>query len=141
VDQQLQERGLPQVLRAWDIDFGKGGRLDRDGAAADHRRRDQHAPVMMPFGPIQRDEHSLPAPEELQHLGRELLILDVGVAQQSVEAGQSTAELRPQLDGEMPGHGHGVGLGPLSHRGDHEGEGLLLRTPKGASQGLQDRVS
>jgi hypothetical protein len=77
-------------------------------------------------------EPSPPAPERLQPLGRELLIIEAWVAQQSVEAGQGTAELRPPLDGEMPGHGYGVGLGPPSNRGDHEGERLLLRAPKGA---------
>jgi hypothetical protein len=95
VDQQLQERGLPQVLRAGNWRLGKGRRLNRHGAAADDDSGHEHAPVMGPFRLIQRDEQLLPAPEQLQQLGCKQLIVDPRVAQQPIEAGQGTAELRP----------------------------------------------
>jgi hypothetical protein len=88
--------------------------------------------VVVPFRPVKRGQQPLNAVDQLQHLRRELLIIDARVAEQPVEVIQRTAQLRSQVDREVTRHGQGGRLGPLGNRSDHQGQRLLLRTAKGA---------
>jgi hypothetical protein len=68
----------------------------------------------MPCCPITRDEKPRPTLQELGPWCRELLGIEVRVAQQPVAARERTAQRRARLDRQVPSYGHRGRLGALS---------------------------
>ncbi len=87
---------------------------------------------MVPLGPVQGDEQPPALPQEQEQLRGEPLIVDPGVAQEPIEAIHGTAHLNPESDGQVARHGQGGRLGHLGNRSNDQGEGLPLRSAKGA---------
>ena len=118
LDQELEEVVFPGVLGAGDIIFPEGGGEDGEGALAGDDRGQEHAQGGMPLGPVEGDDQAIAGDGEGgEELSGELEVVDFGVVQAPVEAGEGTGELDVGLLEEVSGDLEGGGLPGLQDRG------------------------
>ncbi len=96
----------------------------------------------MPGRPVYSQQETAPGGcHQAQHLLGEEPVIEAGVAQEAVEAGEGTAELDVGQAGELAGDGEARRLHGLTQGGHHGGAGLLLRETERSQQNGKDRVS
>ena len=127
LDQELEEVVFPGVLGAGDVIFPKRGGEDGEGALAGDDRGQEHAQGGMPLGPVEGDDQAIAGDGEGgEELSGELEVVDFGVVQAPVEAGEGTGELDVGLLEEVGGDLEGGGLLGLQDRGHGQGKNFWL---------------
>lgn len=95
---------------------------------------------MVPFCPVHREQHPavVAARQDIKPLGREVLVVDVGIAQQPVEAIDRTVQAGPQPRGQRGCDGEGPCLTGGRDRSDDQAKRRATCLVKGLEQGLEE---